>query len=120
MDEVPPGEKIFAKTLTAERLDRLNSIEFVWVVTGPNASWEDRFKDLMEYYEMHGKWPSQSMGTLGLWVNKQRAKYSRKDPNFMKTRALTVRESGGQFIVCVFLLETHPFFSSHVFPWTVG
>eukprot|EP00571_Detonula_confervacea_P011465 CAMPEP_0172304340 /NCGR_PEP_ID=MMETSP1058-20130122/5760_1 /TAXON_ID=83371 /ORGANISM="Detonula confervacea, Strain CCMP 353" /LENGTH=560 /DNA_ID=CAMNT_0013015529 /DNA_START=54 /DNA_END=1733 /DNA_ORIENTATION=+ len=87
VEEVPPGREILAKTLTAERLDRLNSVEFVWSVAGPTVAWEDRFKELIEYYKMNDKWPSQSMGTLGDWVHKQRTKYSRKDSNFMKSRA---------------------------------
>ena len=117
MDEVPPDKEILARMLTAERLDRLNSIEFVWYSVGPNMAWENRFKDLMEYYVMNGKWSSQSMGALGLGVNKQRTKYSRKDPNYMKTRAPKVRESERVEVnllsVC-FCLKLKPF-SLHVY-----
>eukprot|EP00571_Detonula_confervacea_P011409 CAMPEP_0172303614 /NCGR_PEP_ID=MMETSP1058-20130122/5133_1 /TAXON_ID=83371 /ORGANISM="Detonula confervacea, Strain CCMP 353" /LENGTH=246 /DNA_ID=CAMNT_0013014495 /DNA_START=33 /DNA_END=769 /DNA_ORIENTATION=+ len=94
VEEVSPGKEILAKTLTTERLDRLNSIEFVWSVSGPKMSWEDRFKDLMEYYETNGKWPSQSMGSMGEWVHKQRTIYSRKDPNYMKSKAPKLDEVG--------------------------
>ena len=90
--EVPePGKPVFNKTLTAERLERLNSVGFQWSISGPKMAWEDRFKDLMEYYESHGKWPSQSIGSLGGWVNKQRGLYARNDKNYMATKAPKVR-----------------------------
>ena len=71
VEEVQPGKSILAKTLMAERIDKLNSIGFVWSVAGPKMLWEDRFRDCIEYYEMNGRWPSQSMGSLGEWVHTQ-------------------------------------------------
>jgi len=69
VEEVLPGQPIYAKTLNAERVQKLESIGFSWCQV---ISWEDRFRDLMEYYEANdGKWPSQSMGGLGEWVHKQ-------------------------------------------------
>ena len=87
-EEIEPGKhKILTKTVTAERLERLNSIGFVWSVAGPKVAWEDRFQDLLAYYEVNGKWPSQSMGSLGEWVHKQRVSYAKKDVNYMKNKA---------------------------------
>lgn len=88
IEEMPVGKKgLFAKTLTAERIKQLDDIGFVWSVAGPKVKWEDRFQDMMDYYEQHGKWPSQSMGSLGEWIHKQRTNYARKDKNYMKTKA---------------------------------
>jgi len=58
VEEVPPG-KIFAKTLTAERLDRLNSIQFVWFFAGRKGShssvdFDIMFQRLVQYKEDHG------------------------------------------------------------------
>lgn len=94
LEEPPLGKKILAKTLTAERLERLNSIGFAWSVQGPKAAWEDRFRECVEYHEHNGRWPSQSMGKLGEWVHKQRSTYAKKDPNFMKTRVQKLDEVG--------------------------
>ena len=44
----------------------------------------------MDYYNEHGKWPTQSQGQLGLWVNKQRQKYKRREKSFMENGALKV------------------------------
>merc|ERR1712194_670478 len=86
-DITPPGEIIRAKALTAERSEQLNAIGFVWSPAEPNMAWEDRFRICMEYCETNGRGPSQSMGSMGEWVSKQRRKYQRKDVNFMKDRA---------------------------------
>ncbi|KAL7531565.1 hypothetical protein ACHAXR_006126, partial [Thalassiosira sp. AJA248-18] len=93
IEELPP-EKLTRRTLTAERLEKLNSIGFAWTIAGPTVAWEDRFQELVEYYELNGKWPTQTMGQLGLWVHKQRKKYSSNDSNFMKTRGLKLDEIG--------------------------
>ena len=91
-ETVPEGKKIYAKTLTAERIEQLNSIGFPWAPQGPRgaSSWEDNFKALMQYHERTGKWPIHSMGSLGDWVNKQRTKFKRGDKYFMKTHAWKV------------------------------
>ena len=65
-ETVPPGELLRAKTLTVTRLEQLDAIGFVWQSQGPKTAWEVRFRDCMEYYTANnGKWPSQSMGSLG-------------------------------------------------------
>jgi len=90
-----PGQKMLPRTLTKERIERMTNIGFVWVCsTGPNTPWEDRFQELLEYYEENGRWPSQSMGTLGQWVHKQRQKYTRREPKYMKERAPKLDEVG--------------------------
>jgi len=95
-EEAVPGKRnrILTKQLTAERIDRLDSIEFVWSVAGPKVAWEDRFRELMEYREANGRWPSQSMGKLGEWVHKQRVCYAKKDKNFMLNKAPKLDEVG--------------------------
>jgi len=95
-EEAIPGKrkKILTKQLTAERIDRLDSIGFAWTVAGPKVGWDDRFRELTEYWEANGRWPSQSVGKLGDWVKKQRAYYAKKDKNFMKKKALKLDEIG--------------------------
>jgi hypothetical protein len=101
-EEIPPGRSVpLPKTLTPGRIGRLDSIGFAWTVSGPNTSWEDRFRDLMDYHESNdGAWPSQSMGALGEWVHKQRTKCASNDPNYMKTKVPRVRLRARECGVC--------------------
>lgn len=73
--------------MTSERYDRLTSLGFVWNVGPPIVPWETRFAELMEYYEEHGRWPSQSVPGLGEWVHKQRGMYARNEEGYMKHKA---------------------------------
>ena len=91
-DKVGVRKRVLTKALTSERIRLLDSIEFVWSIAGPKAAWEDRFRELMEYYDANDRWPSQSMGKLGEWIHKQRMQYSKRDEKFMKERAPKVRE----------------------------
>eukprot|EP00581_Thalassiosira_minuscula_P018904 CAMPEP_0183720586 /NCGR_PEP_ID=MMETSP0737-20130205/13154_1 /TAXON_ID=385413 /ORGANISM="Thalassiosira miniscula, Strain CCMP1093" /LENGTH=638 /DNA_ID=CAMNT_0025950473 /DNA_START=722 /DNA_END=2638 /DNA_ORIENTATION=+ len=89
------GQKMFPSTLTMERVERLNSLGFVWDFDlPPTVPWEDRFRECVEYYEENDRWPSQSMGRLGQWVHRQRQLYSAKDPKYMKERALKLDQVG--------------------------
>lgn len=83
-EELGPDEQPLTRTVTRERYDKLNSIGFQWTISGPKVAWDDRFKELMDYYNTNGKWPSQSMGSLGEWVHKQRTLHSKGDKNYMK------------------------------------
>ena len=78
--------QIGAVTLTPERMERFNAIDFAWDLTGPTKrqSWEVRFEQCMEFYRANGRWPPHSHGTLGEWVHKQRCKWARKDKTFME------------------------------------
>jgi len=106
IEVVEEGKQARAKTLTAERVERLNALGFVWAPAGPKAKWEDRFKELVEYYDTNGKWPSQSHGTLGEWVHKQRQAYNKNDPKYMATKAVKVRVFEGMFVVHNVLTDT--------------
>jgi len=90
----PDNGRSTSRLLTAERIEKLNDIGFIWVVTAPNLSWDSRFSDLMEYYDKHDRWPSHSMGGLGEWVHKQRGLYARNDKNYMKKKAPRLDEVG--------------------------
>ncbi|KAL3778799.1 hypothetical protein ACHAWO_012138 [Cyclotella atomus] len=61
------GPNLGAVTLTKDRIDRFNAIDFAWNLSGPNPrqSWEERFEQMMEYYRENGRWPPHSHGTLG-------------------------------------------------------
>ena len=43
-----------ANSLTQDRIDRLNSIDFNWALKGPTVPWETRFKELVQYKAKHG------------------------------------------------------------------
>jgi len=121
-EEVPPGKKLRNKTLTVERIERLNSIGFVWAIVGPKVPVEERFQELVEYYEMNGHWPSQSMQGLGTWIHRQRQRYSKKEPEFMKTLAPRVRKV--ENVIHIYLFVCRPwnttFFSHGISQLTVG
>ena len=72
--------------LTPSRIAQLESLNFSWGVRNVPAhvSWDDRFKQLMEYYEAHGSWPPHSLGGLGSWVKHQRRRWAVKDEAFME------------------------------------
>jgi len=62
--------------LTAEQIQALDQIGFVWSIRAANLSWEQRFADLCAYRAEHGHCNvPRSYGALGLWVNNQRREY---------------------------------------------
>lgn len=90
----PDKGRSISRLLTAERIEKLTDIGFIWVVTAPIMSWDSRFSDLMEYYDQNGRWPSHSVGSLGEWVHKQRGLYARNDKNYMRKKAPRLDEVG--------------------------
>ena len=92
-EERPPNFKIRNKTLTAERIELLDSIGFEWTIKPPRVPWEVRFQELLEFHKTNGKWPTQSAGPLGMWVQRQRVSWSRKDKSFMKDKFPKVSKS---------------------------
>ena len=60
-------------SMTQERINKLNSLKFVWVA---KVTWEERFEELVEYKEKNGhcKVPTGNAG-LGKWVSNQRTQY---------------------------------------------
>ncbi|KAL7547298.1 hypothetical protein ACHAWF_016649 [Thalassiosira exigua] len=59
-------------SLTAERVDKLESIGFQWAL----ADWTEMFGRLVEYYETNGhSQVPQQFGSLGRWVAYQRKRY---------------------------------------------
>mmetsp|Transcript_2446 Transcript_2446/g.5319 ORF Transcript_2446/g.5319 Transcript_2446/m.5319 type:complete len:557 (-) Transcript_2446:45-1715(-) len=94
-ETIEPRQKIYQSTLTPERVERLNSVGFIWAFEAPEkVSWEQRLRECVEYYEENGCWPPQAMGPLGKWVHRQRQQYTRREPNFMKERVPRLDEVG--------------------------
>lgn len=62
-------------TMSAERMQLLESIGFQWKVAEPAVGWDRRFEELVEYRNVHGDcnvpqaWPMNK--ALGRWVMKQ-------------------------------------------------
>ena len=48
-EEVPPGKPVLSQTLTADRLARLDALEFVWDASPGHVrlTWEERFQEMM-------------------------------------------------------------------------
>lgn len=67
--------------LTAERIEALNSMNFVWSVK-PRSSWESRFEELKRFHKKHGhtKVPNR-MIKLRRWVTNQRSQYNQLKSN---------------------------------------
>lgn len=65
------------RTLTSDRIAKLNSINFVWDVN--IAYWDSVFELLKEYLEEFGEFPKQDTiykgVRIGAWCNDQRQKY---------------------------------------------
>ena len=87
IEEMPPDGKLGPKTLTAERIQRLDAMGFTWNPLDPHVPWEDRFEALCDYYSEHGKWPSQSVPGIGEWTHRMRSHYASKCKSFMQTKA---------------------------------
>ena len=88
----PPTKKsrksqyIRPSALNPQRIAQLESLDFAWGVRNvpQHVSWEDRFKQVMEFYQTNGCWPPHSLSGLGSWVKHQRRRWSQKEPNFME------------------------------------
>ena len=92
-DEVK--EKAWTTHLTQERIDRLDSVGFSWTALRKQAPWEERFQELLDYYQAHGNCRvPEKVGPLGRWVEQQRYDYRKKNMNFMKNRAPILDEIG--------------------------
>jgi len=69
-------------TMTADRIQRLNDIDFPFISTTKNLTWEERYEQLKEYKDRYGhvvvpRYSTDYVG-LGKWVQRQRAKYKDK------------------------------------------
>ena len=67
-----------AGSLLQDRIDRLDSIGFLWalVVKGPSVPWKTSFNELIKYKSKHGDCDVPvRQGKLGMWVSNQRQYY---------------------------------------------
>ena len=71
------GEK---SQLTQERIDKLDEVGFVWNTN--DNEWDEKFTLVVQYKDEHEKFPPQSQGVLGTWVDHQRTQKKKfdKDP----------------------------------------
>lgn len=66
-------EDRFRGQLTAERIERLNSLGFEWSLRPPTTPWEERFAQLQAFHQEHGhSRVKRTDSAFGEWVQKQR------------------------------------------------
>lgn len=76
--DVISNSKTESTLLTRERMEKLNAIGFEWVTRLRKYSWDDRYKHLLEYKEIHGtvkvpyRYDTEDHPKLGAWVTRQR------------------------------------------------
>eukprot|EP00956_Cyclotella_meneghiniana_P023549 scaffold46055_cov56-Cyclotella_meneghiniana.AAC.4 len=67
--------------LSADRIQKLNEIGFVWNPQNPQVEWSERFEELIKYKEQHGNtrvpFRYKENPSLGAWVKRQRLAYKR-------------------------------------------
>ena len=96
----PLNPFITSKYLTADRVRRLDEIDFAWSMTRPKAkpkSWDERLSDLQEYYQENGHFKVPRNCGLGEWVHTQRTLYGKRDTEFMTKKAPRMESIGYKF-----------------------
>ena len=70
-EEPQPNRKSTSRTLTKERVEKMEELGFVWSFkTKPVVSWDDRLQELVMFYRANGRWPTRKDdGSLGHWVS---------------------------------------------------
>ena len=97
-------------TMTRERIAKLDSIDFTWVVGSGGGQdgltadelWEKRFNELKDYRKKNGNcnvpFHYQDNKQLGRWVNKQRTHYKKfqkgENPQIIKERISKLKSIG--------------------------
>ena len=72
--------------------------------------WDQRLDQLRTFKEQHGRWPTNTEGTIGNWLKKQRARYAKQDAKFMDTLYPKVRRSLIHHVAACHNATSHPFF----------
>ncbi|KAL9178325.1 hypothetical protein ACHAXT_001753 [Thalassiosira profunda] len=73
--------------LTKDRVARLDSVEFPWTLLKPRKTWEQHFSELQQFRAREGRAPTNKEGGLGNWLKTQRKLYSKRDADFMESKA---------------------------------
>jgi len=94
--------------LSAERVERLDAVGFVWSINKDVKSWDERLAILKQFKETHGEWPSrkEKWNNVGDWVHNQRRYYVQKDKKFMANRAPALDEIGFPWVLRKFASTT--------------
>ena len=63
--------------ITQKRIDKLDSIGFVWSKDHKPVPWEKGFEDLQNHYNLFKSWNVDPNSALGKWMKLQRSEYKR-------------------------------------------
>ncbi|KAL7539283.1 hypothetical protein ACHAXR_009151 [Thalassiosira sp. AJA248-18] len=88
------------KYLNPERIQRLDSIGFTWVMAKPKTkpkTWDERLEELKQWHNDHGTYKVPRAESLGEWLHNQRTLYAKRDTKFMTNKAPRLEEIGYTF-----------------------
>ena len=88
------GKSVSNTYLTEERVAQLDSIAFPWSVIPARASWEERFEELKQFKETHGRFPTTKEGTIGNWLKTQKKLFTKQDADWLARRKPKFDEIG--------------------------
>lgn len=88
------------KVLTADRIERLESIGFEWKARRTKSkpkSWDERLEELRQWHAAHGTFKVPRAESLGEWLHNQRTLYAKRDTRFMTKKAPRMEAMGYKF-----------------------
>ncbi|KAL7534228.1 hypothetical protein ACHAWF_004763, partial [Thalassiosira exigua] len=94
------GEHGAQRYLTPERIQRLESIGFLWSMARPKAkpkSWDERLEDLRLWRELKGDFKVPRKEGLGEWLHNQRMLFAKRDAKFLAKKASRMEAIGYVF-----------------------
>ncbi|KAL3822745.1 hypothetical protein ACHAXA_001010 [Cyclostephanos tholiformis] len=103
------GNKYYARDAASERVEKLNSIGFVWNLY--DHFWNMRYEELKEYVAEHGDsivpWNYAKNQSLGLWVVKQRRNFKVRQLRVDSGEAILSKERIDKLNAIGFIWDVH-------------
>jgi hypothetical protein len=84
--------------LTEDQQERLEALEVQWIITR-EATWEERYNELVAYRQTHGHCnvPRSEESGLGMWLGRQRKSYKKGSSNLTPERLKRLKALGVQW-----------------------